>query len=90
MWLDVKVSEGFADQSAENYPSRYIKGLMEFFKNELLIGQNQAAKYLVMKRKFTKKMLVNRRVHLQSGTKSVDFGQMSQLYGIKKRVKRES
>lgn len=40
MWLDVKVSEGFADQSAENYPSRYIKGLMEFFKNELLIGQN--------------------------------------------------
>lgn len=40
MWLDVKVSESFADQSTENYPSKYIKGLMEFFKSELLLGKN--------------------------------------------------
>lgn len=33
MWLDLKVSESFADQSTENCPSEYIKGLMEFFKN---------------------------------------------------------
>lgn len=29
----LKVSEGFADQSTENRPSKYIKSLMEFFKN---------------------------------------------------------